>query len=211
MSFQSNIYSEKINKMKGKKELLESKLEDYKNNLSNTNDNIIVLEKAQAFIQQVAKDTQEQIKYQISDLVNLCLDTCFPDEYTFDVNFEIKRGKTEAGLVLLQHGIELDDPMNQCGGGVVDLASFALRIAAWSLGKSDNLIILDEPFKFLQPRELNVKGFEIIRKLSKELDLQFIINSNSVYGADVCTIANKIFEVSKNKVTGISNVMERSN
>ena len=144
-------------------------------------------------------------------MVNLCLDTCFPDEYVFDVNFEIKRGKTEAELVLRQNGIELDDPMNQCGGGLVDLTSFALRIAAWSLGKSDNVIILDEPFKFLQPRELNVKGFEIIRKLSKELGLQFIINSNSVYSADVCNIADKIFEVSKDNKTGVSKVIERSN
>lgn len=204
MNLQSNIYSEKINKMKGKKELLESKLGEYKNNLSSTNNNVIVLEKAQAFIQQVAKDTQEQIKFMITDIVQLALDSTFPDEYIFNVNFEIKRGKTEAALSFAKGGIEID-PMEASGGGVVDIASFALRIAAWSLGKSDNVIILDEPFRFLS-KDLQPKAGEILRRLSEHLKLQIIMVTHN---NDMINSAHKVFEVTQNKVTKISSVIER--
>lgn len=206
MSFQSNIYFEKINKMKGKKELLESKLENYKDNLSSTNNNIIVLEKAQVFIQQVAKDTQEQIKFMITNIVQLALDSTFPDEYIFNVNFEIKRGKTEAALNFTKGGIEID-PMEASGGGVVDIVSFALRIAAWSLGKSDNVITLDEPFRFLS-KDLQPKAGEILRRLSEHLKLQILMVTHN---NDMINSAHKIFEVTQNKKTGISNVIERSN
>lgn len=206
MPFDSNIYADKISKIKGKKELLNKKLDTAKSNLDKLNESIVYLEKAQAFIQQVAKDTQEQIRFVISDIVNLALDTCFPNRYTFQVNFEIKRGKTEAALCFLKDNIEID-PMEASGGGAVDLASFALRIAVWSLGKSDNTIILDEPFKWLQPRELNRKGLEMIKQLSQKLGLQFIIVSNSVQGADIADISDKVFEVSLKK--GISKIIEK--
>ena len=206
MSFQSNIYLEKISKMKGKKEFLESKLEANKNNLSLTSNNVIVLEKAQAFIQQVAKDTQEQIKFMITDIVQLALDSTFPGEYIFNVEFEIKRGKTEASLYFKKGGIEID-PMEASGGGVVDIASFALRIAAWSLGKSDNVIILDEPFRFLS-KDLQPKAGEILRRLSEHLKLQIIMVTHN---NDMINSAHKVFEVSQSKYTGVSKVIERSN
>lgn len=205
MNFDSNIYSNKIAKLRGKQELLNSDLSGLKQELKVSNKKLVSLENAQAFIQQVAKDTQEQIRFVISDLVNMALETCFPNEYTFTVNFDIKYGKTECELLFKKRGIDID-PMSASGGGVVDLTAFALRISIWSLGKSDNCIILDEPLKWLQPRELNRKGLEIIKQLSKKLGLQFIIITNTVTSEDVLQIADKIFYISQDKKTGISNV-----
>jgi hypothetical protein len=201
----SNIYSNKISKLRGKQELLQSDLLQLNTELKSSNKKLIALEKAQAFIQQVAKDTQEQIKFIISDLVNMALETCFPDEYAFTVNFDIKYGKTECELLFKKRGIDID-PMSASGGGVVDLTAFALRISIWSLGKSDNCIILDEPLKWLQPRELNRKGLEIIKQLSEKLKLQFIIVTNTVTSEDILQIANKVFYVSQDKKTGISEI-----
>ena len=52
------------------------------------------IEEAQAFLQGVAQDTQTKLKIHIQDIVQLALDACFPDEYEFTVDFEIKRGST---------------------------------------------------------------------------------------------------------------------
>lgn len=200
-----NKYATKIQKLLGKREALEDRDGELTSALFAYEEELVSLEEAQAFLQLVAKDTQEQLKFNIQDVVQLALDTCFPGLYEFDIKFEIKRDKTEATLVFLKDGMELD-PMTASGGGLVDLTAFALRIAVWSLGKTDNVIILDEPFKWLQPRELQIKGIELIKQLSKKLGLQFIINSNTIQNEDLEYVADKIFRVSIKD--GISKVVE---
>ena len=198
-----SYYANKISRMSGKQELLQKRKDTDSKTITQLKQDLIYLEAAQAFIQQVAKDTQEQLRFMISDIVNLALDTCFPGEYEFNVNFEIKRGKTEASLSFIKNGIEVD-PMEASGGGVVDLASFALRIAAWSLGRSNNTIILDEPFRFLS-KDLHPRAGEILKKLSEHLKLQIILVSHN---EEIISYAHKVFEVSQNSKTGVSKVIE---
>jgi hypothetical protein len=94
------------------------------------------LEQAQVFLQKVAQDTQEQLKIHIEDIVQLALDAIFPDKYTFEIQFNIAYGKTTAELVFIskQSG-HIVDPMIASGGGVVDVCSFALRLACWTLSR----------------------------------------------------------------------------
>jgi len=202
-------YKDKLNKLKGKYETLQEQKESLDLQLVKINKRSISLEEAQAFIQLVAKETQEQLKFNIVDLVQLALETCFPNIYTFDIDFKIKYGRTEAQLLFYKNGININ-PMTGSGGGFVDLSAFALRIAAWSLGHTDNVLILDEPLKWLQPKALQVRGFEIIKRLSKKLNLQFIISSNSVNNDEIISIADKVHEVRQNK-SGVTKVEERSN
>lgn len=161
------------------------------------------LEQAQAFLQKVAQETQEHLKFQIEDIVNLALETCFPEEYIFQVQFNIARGKTDAELVFLdQKSGRQVDPMNASGGGVVDLTTFALRIACYALEQgTDNVIILDEPFRFLS-RDLQERAGEILKTLSKRMNLQIIMVSHI---GEIIDVADKVFEVRKNEM-GVSNV-----
>lgn len=161
------------------------------------------LEQAQAFLQKVAQETQEHLKFQIEDIVNLALETCFPGEYIFQVQFNIARGKTDAELVFLdQKSGRQVDPMNASGGGVVDLTTFALRIACYALEQgTDNVIILDEPFRFLS-RDLQERAGEILKTLSKRMNLQIIMVSHI---GEIIDVADKVFEVRKNDA-GVSNV-----
>lgn len=188
----------------GKRDRILSDLAQARKDIDKYSERLESIEKAQTFIQMVAKDTQEQLRYHISDIIQLALDTCFPGEYEFDINFEIKRGKTEAELLFRKNGIDID-PMEASGGGVVDLASFALRISAWSLGHSDNTLIFDEPFRFLS-KDLQPRAGEIMRKLSKHLKLQFIIVTHSDSMIDN---ADRVFEVIKSG--DVSKVIVRSN
>lgn len=158
------------------------------------------LEKAQAFIQGVAKDTQEHLRFHIEDLVQLGLDACFPEKYQFQLTFEIKRGQTEARLCFVNAAGHEINPMDANGGGVVDLAAFALRIAAWTLGKTDNLIVLDEPFRFLS-KGLRPRAAEIMKELSVRLNLQFILITHD---PDIVDVADRVFTVTQEK--GLSDV-----
>lgn len=172
-----------------KKEELENKLK--------------LIEEAQVFLQKIAQETQEHLKFQIEDIVNLALETCFPGEYTFQIKFEILRGKTEAELVFLDQktGREVD-PMEASGGGVVDLTTFALRIACYALEQgTDNVIILDEPFRFLS-RDLQERAGEILKTLSERMRLQIIMVSHI---GNIIDVADRVFEVKKNE-NGVSNI-----
>ena len=155
------------------------------------------MEQAQAFLQKVAQDTQSQLKFQIEDIVNLALETCFPNEYEFQLQFNIARGKTDAELVFLSQKTGRPiDPMNASGGGVVDLTAFALRIASYALEQGvDNVIILDEPFRFIS-RDLQARAGEILKSLSTKLGLQIIFVTHVPEFVD---ISDKVFEVKKDK------------
>lgn len=192
-------YKESLIKAKGKLEHLKSTkayevsegiaLVEERNNL----------ERAQAFLQKIAQDTQNQLRFHIKDIVQLCLDTVWPGEVEFDIKFEIKNGRTGAELVFLIDGEEVD-PMEADGGGLVHMAAFALRIAVWTLGSTRNTIVLDEPLAALQPLELQLLGFKIIKELSDKLGIQFIIVKNSVNSNNLEDIADRVFEVSRKRV-----------
>ena len=182
---------------KGMKIQIEKDLEFNKSSLQKTNERMKRLEDAQTFLQKVAQETQEHLKFKIEDIVNLALETCFPGEYSFRLNFNISRGKTEAELVFLSQSSDRPiDPMNASGGGVVDIACFALRIASYVLEQGiDNVIVLDEPMKFVSKDLLDSAG-EILKVLSTKLGLQIIMVTHENKFID---IADKVFEVNKDE------------
>lgn len=190
---------------KGIKFQLDKDFETYNSNIDSLNNRLKLLENAQVFLQKVAQQTQEHLRFQIEDIVNLALETCFPGEYTFEILFEISRGKTNAELVFLDQktGRQID-PMNASGGGVVDLTTFALRIACYALEhNTDNVIVLDEPFRFLS-RDLQERAGEILKTLSKKMNLQIIMVSHI---SEIINVADKVFEVKKG-ADGVSKIKE---
>ena len=192
-----------FHKCKGIKFQLDKEIEEAGSKKEQLENRLKLIENSQAFLQKIAQETQEHLKFQIEDIVNLALETCFPGEYTFQILFNISRGKTEAELVFLDQktGRQVD-PMEASGGGVVDLTTFALRIACYALEQgTDNVIVLDEPFRFLS-RDLQQRAGEILKMLSKKMNLQIIMVSHI---GEIIDVADKVFEVKKNE-HGVSRV-----
>lgn len=162
---------------------------------------IIDTEQAQIIIQTVAQKTQEELEYRLSEIVSLALAAVFDDPYKLKVNFIIRRGKTECDLLFEKDG-EIFDPLTSSGGGAIDVAAMALRVAIWSLTqpKPRNILILDEPFRFLS-QEYQIKASIMLRELSEKLNLQIIMVSHS---ESLIEGANKIFQVTIRK--GISRI-----
>jgi DNA repair exonuclease SbcCD ATPase subunit len=132
---------------------------------------------ARTIVQNVAEATQNKLEYHISNLVTAALKAVFPDPYTFELRFVQRRNKTEADLVFIKNGNETDDLMNTAGGGAVDVASFALRVALWSITKSRPVLIMDEAFKFLSV-DLQEKASSMLKEISDKLGLQIILVSH---------------------------------
>lgn len=129
---------------------------------------------AQLIIQELAAEAQEYATTNIETIVSRCLDSIFAETYQFKIHVERKRNKTEVRLAFIRDGEEFD-PIDDTGGGIVDVASFGLRVATLMIKQPQprRLLILDEPFKFVSEDYRNAVRY-LIEELSTELDIQFI-------------------------------------
>lgn len=182
--------SQVLSKAEGQKQLLEKQHQEAITRQQCLTEYQKSIELATVLIQKVAKETQEQLQFHIEDIVQLAIEACFPEEYQFKLEFESKRGRTEARIFLLKNGIETD-PMESNGGGLVDIISFGLRIAAWSLSRGAKLIVLDEPFKFLD-KDRKPLAMGILKQLSSRLKLQII---DVTHDKEMVDISDKVAEV----------------
>lgn len=159
------------------------------------------VEEANLIAQTVAQETQKALTVHISDLVTHALQAVFDDKYEFELRFVQKRSKTEAQLLFTRDGNPIE-PMDSCGGGLVDIAAFALRLSLLMLQKERlPLLILDEPFRFIS-EDLQPKAALLVKELSQKLHIQIIMVTHNESLMDV---ADRTFIVKQDR-QGISSV-----
>lgn len=190
-----------IDKRKGNKEQLEKDIESLQIKIRENRKHLKNLDEARTIIQIVGQEIQKQLKFHISDIASLALDSIFSDPYKLVLNFQTKRNKTECEILFERNGAAMK-PKDSSGGGSVDIAAFALRIASWAMQRprSRPTIILDEPFKNISVvyRE---DASSMIKEISKRLGVQFIIVTHMT---ELAQFADKGFRTSIKK--GITKV-----
>lgn len=194
MSGRIQAYKYKLEQKRGQIATLEKQRTALIGKLKTADDNIVYTEEATSLAQEVARATQGQVKIHIEDVITMALESILDDPYKFELDFVVKRNKTECELYFVRDGHRVN-PIDESGGGAVDIASFASRIALWSLGTTDNLLVFDEPFRFVS-KEYQLKVGELLKKLSEQLNLQIIMvshNTNFIQQAD------KVIEIYKDK------------
>lgn len=199
-----NTIRQQLERQKGSRDQISRDLESAKTNIKSFEQEISFSEKAQAIISCVARATQNELQYRIEEPVSLALSAVFDNPYKMIADFQTTlRGTTECHL-----GFKRDEnivgPLSSSGGGVVDIASFSLRIGAWSLGqpRSRAVIFLDEPGKWVSRNKIGLMG-QMIKETAKQLGLQIILITHI---SELIEIGDKILDISiKN---GISEVEE---
>lgn len=144
--------------------------------LATAEDRLTVVDEALQVAQHVAETIQQHAHQRIASVVTRCLEAVFPDEpYEFQLTFERKRNRTECRLSFVRNGKE-EDPTGNSSGGVIDVATFALRLAALMLSRPPRrrLVVLDEPFKFVSA-EYRDNVRMMLEKLAADMGVQFIM------------------------------------
>jgi DNA repair exonuclease SbcCD ATPase subunit len=192
-----------LEQKKGQQIQLESDIQNKKKLINEYKKKLYRHEQAREIIKEVAIKTQEQLQFHISDITSMALETVFENAYKLEIEFIQRKNKTECDVFFSRNGNKVD-PLSSSGGGAVDIASFALRIASWSLTRPNlrNTIILDEPMKFVS-KEYREQTSQMLKEISDKLDIQFIIVTHDPI---LTKYADKVFEV--NITEGISNVIE---
>lgn len=186
----------RVTELKGQKIQLENQIQQGAERLKQKQEMFEKLDQAREIIRQVGLRTQQQLQFHISDITSLALDAVFDDPYQLKVEFVERRNKTECDLFFVRNGQEID-PLEASGYGAVDVAAMALRIASWSMKnpKSDNVIVLDEPFRFLSQDRQELAS-KMLKELSSRLGIQFIIVTHEDILAQY---ADRVFLVQKRK------------
>ena len=201
-------YRQGFLKLQGVIEEKKKTLEELQQRKRNIVDDVDNANKATLVLQTCAKTVQDNLVYHISEIVTTALQTIFDETYSFSVEFDIKRGRTEVKFSLIIGEETHDKIISSVGGGVVDVISFSLRIALWNLArkykKAGNLIVLDEPMKFLS-RDKQEKASDIISLLSQKLGIQFLIVSHDDAFIDCSNLVYKT-ELVNGRTTKITKI-----
>lgn len=202
MAYKASHYRQKLERLKGLREAAERNLEKSKNDVHELEMHMGYCEEAATIIRHVAQQTQQQLEYQISELVSLAMFSVFDSPYEFELEFVQRRNRTEADIWFSRGGHRID-PVTASGGGAVDVAAFALRVALWNLAipKTIPLLILDEPLKWLKGGDLPEKGANMMKEISERIGLQILMISHipdQIEGADrriEVRLVNKVSQI----------------
>jgi len=171
-------------------------ISEYKESIESLAERKNVVERARAFFQTHAENTQREIAETISVIITSALKSVFPDDYECFIDFGTKRNQTEAKIVLTKGKEVIEDPINSVGGGVLDIASFAARVSFIFLSDARRVLISDEPFKAVSA-DLRDKIPEMLKLLSEKLGMQFIIVSHL---PELISGADKVIEIKKGEI-----------
>ena len=189
-----NTYRIKKNLLQDSKREVEKQLDD----ISVLYDNLV---EARDIMSAVGNISQKEIKTIIEELVSQALQGIFGDNYSFELDDKILRNKPETDFYVIING-KRRSLKDELGGGVVDVISFALRIVLWAIRnpRTDNVIVFDEPLKFVSRDKLPLCA-EMIKKLSEMLLLQFIIITHE---SQLAAAADTLFHVEQDN--GVSTI-----
>lgn len=170
-------------------DLKTQKQEDFENLKSHSED----LVKARWVLSTVAEQTQLRFKEKVESLVTMAIQSVFDRPFQFVMIFEQKRNKFECRPVVMEDGVEYI-PKEDMGGGIVDIISFALRVVLWSLQKprTRNVLVLDEPMKYVGKGELLDKAGNMLREISHQLGIQLILVTHEPQLSEIADIAYQV-------------------
>jgi len=184
----------KLHRLKGQRSQLQRQLKTVKSTYITAYRNVAATEEAKALLQKVAKETQDQLRYHVTDLGSMALEAVFGPGTKLDLEFKETNGKTSAQLRFLTADGNATDPLEEDSGGAADIAAFALRCSLWAMQRPRTraVMIMDEPAKNIndETREMQKRYAEMVKEVSERLGMQFIIVTQI---QELEEVADKIF------------------
>lgn len=182
---------QQLERKKGQQQQVSNDLAASQEAIANLEREISHTEKAQAIIMAVAKSTQSELEYRITEPVSLANAAVYDDPYKAVAEFILHgRGSTECHLGFERGGNI--NTTNGIGGGVVDISSYAYRIGSLSLmrPRPRAVLCLDEPFRFVSRNKMPLAG-QMLSETSKQSELQIIIVTHI---EELINCADRVFE-----------------
>jgi len=167
-------------------------------------------ERSLEIVKMVGLETQKALEYRFAEQVSLAEAAIFDDPYELIINFQEKRGKTEAELLFKRRNLVISPQGNFLGHGAKEVGGLGTRVSYLKMRRDKKVrlvLFLDEPFARLKGRVANQRAMELINEISKELGFQVImISDERIPRDDIIQNSDKTFLVTQTK--GISKIEE---
>ena len=176
--------------------LLVRQAAEHRDGLQREEESLHRWEGARDLLVQVLLSTQGQVKMFVEEVVTLALSTIYGQNYRFELEYEVRRNQAEATPWIVKDG-ERTSPRDEVGGGVLDVAALALRLALWAMAepRTAGTFLLDEPSKFLSG-DLQADFGRMLAELADLLGAQFIVVTHS---PEVAEAAGTVYSVTMGK------------
>jgi DNA repair exonuclease SbcCD ATPase subunit len=188
---------EKINEDKAALRYHTQRLADTKRKIKLEERHEVTLKRCRIILQASALKIQKEVKSYLDNLVSMALKAVLEDPYQFEAIFETKHNETECRLVFKRGGEERD-PLDSTGGGAVDVAAFALRVAMQRMICNRSSMLLDEPFRNVS-EDRHPFVVDLLETINKKLSLQLIMITHR---DKLTNRADKVITIRKGKVVG---------
>jgi hypothetical protein len=149
---------------------------------------LFTLDAAKLLFQEAGELAMEDFRDKVMSVCSVALRDVFGEGYSLKIEVssrgEVNVTQESRVLVVDADGHETE-PMDENGGGLGDIASWAVRLACLALKKPPcrKVLIMDEPFRDLSG-DLRPLGGEMLRKVAKAVGLQIVMTSNEKEYAD---------------------------
>lgn len=159
----------------------------------------------QVLLSQSVQILYEGLSSKLGDIITEGIRCVFPDSpYTkFVIDFVPRRDSIEADLYLIDKDGEKYHPMDAVGGGVADLIAMVLRITYIKLSKSRDILIADEPLKFVDRSRIE-DAATFIHQVCKDLDFSLLLITHI---PEMVQVADAVYKVlRRNGVSSVTRV-----
>ena len=165
----------KLDRLRGQLTHHRQQAREEKAHLAEAKLHLQTVQSAQEFLQQAAQGVQTEAQRQVAQIVSRCLAAVFPEPYRLKIHFERRRGKTEAEFIYVDRSGNHLEP-GCTSGGVLDVASLALRLVALvlTMPPARRLLVLDEPWAHVAGENLP-RLAALLESLTTELGVQWLI------------------------------------
>jgi len=164
----------KLEALKARRQAEAEVLESLRERGAELRDEVADLPAVLEALRAIAVMRQQRTFERFEQICNTCLSAIFDDPYEVKLVTETKRNQNEVRIECLKHGEAFDPSNDEVEGGVLDIISFALRLAYISLAGCRRLLILDEPFKWVDS-DSRLRLRDCLKHLSERLDFQIIM------------------------------------
>ena len=191
-----------IAKLDGQKAALSNELSKTVSSLAETEEEYHKNKEGHALISQSIQVMYESLSAQLGDIITEGIRCVFPDSpyIKFVIEFVPRRDNVEADLYLIDRNGEKYHPMDAVGGGVADLIAILLRITYIKLSRNDNLLVADEPLKFVDRSRVE-DAAKFIHQVCKDLDFSLLLVTHI---PELIKVADAIYKVvRKNEISSV--------
>lgn len=137
---------------------------------------MVAIMEAIKVVQIVSLSLQKNLEFHVSNALQLSESTVFDDPYAVKLQFDPKRGRTDASILFKKAGDWVEGEGN-IGVGCIDIAALGLRFASLQLLQSNPrpIMLLDEPMKHLRGEDEQRRAGQLMKIFSEKMGVQMLV------------------------------------